>query len=67
MEFTRKDSPSTKRENSAEMRDIRKISQTLNDNNNESEKQKIIKQNRYSLFEKNLVKAKRFKSLEKRN
>ena len=66
MEFTRKDSPSTKRENSAEMRDIRKISQTLNDNNNESEKQKIIKQNRYSLFEKNLVKAKRFKSLEKR-
>ena len=66
MEFTRQDSPFKKRKNSAEIRNIRKISQTLNDNNNESEKQKIIKQERYSLFVKNLAKSKRFKSLEKR-
>ena len=31
MEFTRQDSPFKKRKNSAEMRNIRNISQTLND------------------------------------
>ena len=66
MEFTRQDSPFTKRKNSAEMRDIRKISQNSNDIHNESEKQKNIKQNRYSLFIKNIVKVRKYKSSEKR-
>lgn len=67
MESKRSETPYKIRKTSTETKDSKTIFQNMNNiTNNDLVKYKNIRLNRYSLFVKNIAKAKKFKSMEKR-
>ena len=66
MEYLRKNSSLNKRKKSSELRESKIVSKKLSDSINDTGHKVNSKTNVYSNFIKNLVKAKKFKSLEKR-
>ena len=66
MEYLRRNSSLKKRKKSSELRESKIVSKKLSDSINDTGHKVNSKTNVYSNFIKNLVKAKKFKSLEKR-
>ena len=66
MEYLRRNSSLMKRKKSSELRESKIVSKKLSDSINDTGHKVNSKTNVYSNFIKNLVKAKKFKSLEKR-
>ena len=66
MEYLRRNSSLKKRQKSSELRESKIVSKKLSDSINDTGHKVNSKTNVYSNFIKNLVKAKKFKSLEKR-